>query len=145
MLYTNRPRESMYIQILKFWMSSMQQGTGLEEKIRRINQRKQKYKRSTNNSHKKFICVARKLLYKLCTYRERELFEKEFELYQNSRVYYFIILSHIKIRMTESQRENFKRNLTSLLNLKMHNYNEEIRRTNNKNFINFRFEEIADI
>ncbi len=55
-------------------MSSVELAQGLEEKMRRINQRKEKYKRSTNNSHKKFICVARKLLFKLCTYRERELF-----------------------------------------------------------------------
>lgn len=40
----------------------------------KINQQREKYKRSTNNSHKKFICVARKLLYKLSTTRERELF-----------------------------------------------------------------------
>lgn len=126
-------------------MSSLELGSGLEEKMRRINQRKEKYKRSTNNSHKKFICVARKLLYKLCTYRERELFEREFESYQNSRVYYFVILAHVKIRMTPSERDNFHRNLATLLNAKVHTYNEEIKRTNNKNFINFRFEEIADI
>ena len=123
----------------------MQAGADLDVKMQRINQRKEKYKRSTNNSHKKFICVARKLLYKLCTYRERELFEKEFESYQNSRVYYFIILSHVKIRMTVSESENFKRNLTTLLDAKVQTYNEELRMTNNKNFINFRFEEIADI
>lgn len=126
-------------------MSGVESGLGLSEKMRRINQRKEKYKRSTNNSHKKFICLARKLLFKLCTYRERELFEREFEAYQNSRVYYFVILAHVKIRMSPTERDNYQRNLTALLNAKVHTYNEEIKRTNNKNFINFRFEEIADI
>jgi hypothetical protein len=41
------------------------------DKIRKINSRRGRYKRSTNNSHKKFICVARRLLVKLLSGRQR--------------------------------------------------------------------------
>ena len=33
-----------------------------DEKIQKINEKSGKYKRSTNNSHKKYISVARRLL-----------------------------------------------------------------------------------
>lgn len=36
-----------------------------DEKMRRIGERRGGYKRSTNNSHKKFICVAKRLLLRL--------------------------------------------------------------------------------
>jgi|LakMenE18May11ns_1017448.scaffolds.fasta_scaffold8818541_1 hypothetical protein len=47
--------------------------------------------------------------------------------------------------MRNEERENFKDNLTSLLEAKVASYSQEIKTTSYKNFINFRFEEIADI
>jgi len=47
--------------------------------------------------------------------------------------------------MRNEERESFKKNLTTLLEAKVASYSQEIQTTSNKNFINFRFEEIADI
>lgn len=68
-----------------------------DEKMRRINQRRGGYKRSTNNSHKKFICVAKKLLLQRLTETQRTRFESGFESFKNSRTYYFIILAHARL------------------------------------------------
>jgi hypothetical protein len=78
-----------------------------------------KYKRSTNNSHKKFISVARKLLFKICSEKERSYFEKEFESYKNSRTFYFIILAHVKIRMNKDDGKRFTTAFVLALNRKI--------------------------
>lgn len=71
-----------------------------EEKMRRISERTTSYKRSTNNSHKKFICVAKRLLLKLLPEPSRKNFEDSFTEYKNSRTYFFIILAHAKLLLS---------------------------------------------
>jgi hypothetical protein len=115
------------------------------EKMRRITERRTSYKRSTNNSHKKFICVARRLLGKLLGKAERAAFEEGFQEYRNSRTYYFIILVHVKLLLLPEGVEAFRREFRTLMQNKIEYYRKELARTDNRNFIHFRCDEIADI
>ncbi len=114
-------------------------------RIRRINDQKDSYKRSTNNSHKKFICLARRLLFKHCAGSERERFESQFEAHRNSRSYFFILLAHAKLRLPAHKTKEFRAAFAQLLATKVELYQKEITRTDNKNFVNFRYDEIADL
>jgi hypothetical protein len=91
------------------------QGEPSEEKMRRITERRTSYKRSTNNSHKKFICVAKRLLARLLTAAEREAFEEGFQEYRNSRTYYFIILAHVKLLLGPEGIGLFRREFRALM------------------------------
>jgi hypothetical protein len=113
--------------------------------MRRISERQGSYKRSTNNSHKKFICVAKRLLLRLLEDGEREEFENGFDEFKNSRTYYFIVLAHAKLLLPPERLDSFRRQFVALMGNKIAFYRKEVGRTDNRNFINFRCDEIADI
>ena len=61
-----------------------------------INKKKGKYKRSTNNCHKKYIGIAKNLVCLKLDGDVKDAMLQRFFQYRNSRVYYFIILSYLK-------------------------------------------------
>jgi hypothetical protein len=67
-----------------------------KEKMEVINKKKGKYKRSTNNCHKKYIGIAKNLVCLKMEVGIKEAMVTRFFQYRNSRVYYFIILSFLK-------------------------------------------------
>jgi hypothetical protein len=116
-----------------------------EEKMRRISERRCGYKRSTNNSHKKFICVAKRLLLRLLEEPQRQEFEESYDSFKNSRTYYFIVLAHAKLLLSPQRLQAFRSQFRTLMENKVAYYQKEVDRTDNRNFINFRSDEIADI
>lgn len=67
-----------------------------KEKMEAINRKKGKYKRSTNNCHKKYIGIIKNLVcLKLSAEAKDDMLGRFFQ-YRNSRVYYFIILCFLK-------------------------------------------------
>jgi hypothetical protein len=67
-----------------------------KEKMETINKKKGKYKRSTNNCHKKYIGIVKNLVCLKINNEVKEQMLERFFSYRNSRVYYFIILSFLK-------------------------------------------------
>ena len=61
-----------------------------------INKKKGKYKRSTNNCHKKYIGIVKNLVCLKLVNEVKEVMLDRYFAYRNSRVYYFIILSYLK-------------------------------------------------
>jgi hypothetical protein len=70
--------------------------------------REQKFKRSTNNSHKKFISVARRWMFKNNRSELKGAFECKFHSLKSTRTYFFIILAFIKSAMSLEKQEVFK-------------------------------------
>ena len=71
-----------------------------KEKMEAINKKKGKYKRSTNNCHKKYIGIVKNLVCLKLNNDVKESMLERFFPYRNSRVYYFIILSYLKWHAT---------------------------------------------
>jgi hypothetical protein len=67
-----------------------------------INSKKGKYKRSTNNCHKKYIGILKNLLFLKLSPHKKDHILSQFSQYKNSRVYYFIILAHLKWLLDQS-------------------------------------------
>lgn len=67
-----------------------------KEKMEVINRKKGKYKRSTNNCHKKYIGIVKNLVCLKMDVSVKEGMLSRFFQYRNSRVYYFIILNYLK-------------------------------------------------
>jgi len=87
-----RPSEGLNPRQMKQMVDEMR----FKEKMESINKKKGKYKRSTNNCHKKYIGIVKNLVcLKLCN-EVKEVMLDRFFAYRNSRVYYFIILSYLK-------------------------------------------------
>jgi hypothetical protein len=113
--------------------------------MRKINQRRGKYKRSTNNSHKKFINVAKKLFLQKLTPQDQTDFERRFRSHSNSRAYFFIILSNAKLKLSDDEIEEFIEQFCKIMQEKIIYYEKELKLTSNQNFINFRKQEITDL
>jgi len=71
-----------------------------KEKMEVINKKKGKYKRSTNNCHKKYIGIVKNLVCLKLNNDAKERMLERFFGFRNSRVYYFIILSYLKWYLT---------------------------------------------
>jgi hypothetical protein len=110
-----------------------------------INRKKGKYKRSTNNCHKKYIGILKNLLFLKLPAGRKERILAHYSQYKNSRVYYFIILAQLKWTVSQADIrwvfEHFCREVEG----KMERYRLEISTTNNGNFIHFRKDEIIEM
>ena len=73
-----------------------------KEKMETINKKKGKYKRSTNNCHKKYIGIIKNLVCLKLNNEVKDSMLERFFPYRNSRVYYFIILSYLKWYLSPS-------------------------------------------
>jgi len=113
--------------------------------MKKIDEKTSQYKRSTNNSHKKYISVARRLLLKQLPDRDGYEFDANYESLKNSRTFYFIVLCHVKHLLSPSKVEDYKEHFFMLMNNKIDVYRKEIESTQNRNFVAFRMGEIADI
>jgi hypothetical protein len=89
--------------------------------------------------------VARRLLGRLLEKGERKAFEQGFHEYRNSRTYFFIILAHVKLLVPPQGIQLFRREFRTLMQNRISYYRKELTRTDNRNFIHFRCDEIADI
>ncbi len=89
--------------------------------------------------------MARRLLLKYLKEPEINRFETVYESLKNSRTYYFIILAHVKFLLAPKYIKEIQDNFIMVMRNKMDFYNKEMSRTNNRNFINFRLGEIAEI
>ena len=103
------------------------------------------YRRSTNNSHKKFISIARKLLLRSYPLPLRQRFDQVHRDHKNSRAFFFIVLAHVKKRMTAQQQHEFHKTFNISLESKINTYRKEISSNPNRQFVNFRMDEIFDI
>lgn len=116
-----------------------------KEKMEMINRKKGKYKRSTNNCHKKYIGIVKNLVcLKLKSDVKDDMLVRFFQ-YRNSRVYYFIILSFLKWHLSPLDiRWVFEHFYLEVSN-KIERYQMEINLTHNSNFIHFRRDEIVEM
>jgi hypothetical protein len=87
-----RPNESFTQMRMKQMVDEMR----FKEKMEAINKKKGKYKRSTNNCHKKYIGIVKNLVCLKLSTDVKEVMLDRFFHFRNSRVYYFIMLSYLK-------------------------------------------------
>lgn len=71
--------------------------------------------------------------------------ESRYREYRNSRTYYFIILAHAKLLLGGEALAEFCRELEAGMRSKVEMYKREVELAANRNFLNFRFDEINDI
>jgi hypothetical protein len=110
-----------------------------------INKKKGKYKRSTNNCHKKYIGILKNLLFSKLETPIKEQILREYNQYRNSRVYYFIILTFVKWCLSVSDVRWVFLNFCREVQGKINRYRLESSTTSNVNFIHFRRDEIIEM
>ena len=110
-----------------------------------INKKKGKYKRSTNNCHKKYIGIVKNLVCLKLNNDVKEVMLERFFPLRNSRVYYFIMLSYLKWYLTPADIRWVLEHFILEVSNKIERYRMEINITSNSNFIHFRRDEIAEM
>jgi len=92
----------------------------------KINKRGNRYQRSSNNSHKKFICIAQKVLLKLLKKEQKLNFIKDFSTLKNIRAFYFIILAHVKFLLSPENQLYYAKTFFILMKNKIEYYQKEV-------------------